>query len=97
MKQNFEAQPNVQEIIDRLKGEGYDNVYEWNAKPNEIDDDHEHPFDTRLVVLEGAIVVTMEGQSFAMISGGESDIPRSTAHSAKAGAKGCKYIVAEKY
>ena len=83
--------------IEELKKEGYESVYIWDAKPNEEDLDHVHSFDTRLIVLEGEIEIRMSGRSTFLKSTNEIDIPKEVVHYGKAGASGCKYIVAEKH
>ena len=40
---------NEKEIIEKLKSEGYEKVcYSYNAEPGEIDEEHQHGFDTCL-------------------------------------------------
>ncbi len=90
-----------QEIIKKLKSEGYQKVYVWDAEPEEIDAEHQHKFDTLLIILRGQIqitslvnglIVNMSHQIGAHIS-----IYKHTPHSAKVGPDGCRYIVAEKH
>jgi len=87
----------MDEEVAKLKAAGYDNVYVWDAEPNEDDPDHTRPFDTPLVVLAGEIEIVMNGRSNILRANDEINIPRETVHSGKAGAKGCKYIVAERH
>lgn len=92
---------NEQEIIENLKLEGYQNAYAYDAESGEIDEEHEHDFDTRIVVLEGQIQITslidgvVVNQSHQ--KGSEFTIERNTPHSAKVGSEGCRYIVSEKH
>jgi len=83
--------------IEKLKTEGYELVYVWDAEPNEEDPDHEHPFDTHLIVLNGEIEIRMDGNTKILKTDDELDIPRQRIHYGKAGQNGCKYIVAEKH
>lgn len=90
-----------QETIDRLKAEGYDNVYAYDAELEEVDEEHQHDFDTKLHVLSGRIRIKMviggALTDFSLKAGDEKDIPRGQVHSAKVGAEGCRYIVAERH
>jgi hypothetical protein len=74
-------------------------VYE--AEPDEVDEEHKHDYDTRLHVLSGQIrIKVLEGEmitDFLLKTGDEKEILRNQLHSAKTGAGGCRYIVAEKH
>lgn len=88
-------------MIEALRSEGYYKVYVWDALPGEVDEEHQHDFDTRLVVLRGQIKVTslIDGEvtSLSHQDGAHIDIQKGTPHSAKVGSDGCRYIVAEKH
>lgn len=92
---------NEQKEIEKLKNEGYDNVWVYEAEPGEIDDEHCHEYDTKLVILNGAINITSEiGGAITNVqykTGSEVEIPRGRLHSAKVIAEGCRYIIAEKH
>ena len=92
---------NEQEIIEKLQSEGYDKVYIHNAEPGEIDDEHSHDFDTKLVILKGEIQIkSTTGNFFSNMSyktGSDTIIPRGKPHAAKVGPEGCRYVVAEKH
>lgn len=87
------------DIVEAFKGQGYDNVYVWNAEAGEVEDEHEHPFDTALHVLEGELRIKVlrddRIEDFALHSGQEIEILRGHRHEAIAGAEGCKYVIAE--
>jgi quercetin dioxygenase-like cupin family protein len=86
-----------QEKIEALRRKGFDPVYAWDAEPGEEDPDHTHPFDTRLEMLSGEMLVRLEGKDELLKAGDEAFIPREKIHYAKAGAQGCRYIVAERH
>ncbi len=92
---------NELEVIERLQSEGFDEVYAYDAAPGEIDEEHQHDFDTKMVVLEGGISVTsVMGGAVTNLNykkGSEITIPRNRLHSAKVGSKGCRYVVAERH
>jgi quercetin dioxygenase-like cupin family protein len=88
-------------VIKRLKTEGYDNVYAHAAAQGEVDEEHEHPFDTKLHIVNGKIRIrVLAGGALTDLSlkeGDETEIPRGQKHLAIAGAEGCRYIVAERH
>ncbi len=90
-----------QETIDRLKAEGYDNVYACDTETEEVGEEDQHDFDTKSHVLSGRIrIKTVIGGAltdFSLKAGDEKEIPRGHVHSAKVGAEGCGYIVAERH
>jgi len=86
-----------EEKIAALKQLGFQSVYQWSAEPGEEDLKHTHPFDTRILVLEGEIEIEMDDKMQIIKSGEEVDIPRGKLHSGKVGIGGCKYLVAEKH
>ena len=90
-----------QKEIEKLKAEGYDNVWAYEAEAGELDEEHSHDYDTKLVILKGAINIT-SGMGGAITNmqykvGSEVIIPRNKLHSAKVTAEGCRYIVAERH
>ena len=89
------------EITQKLESEGYDKVWSYNAEPNEVDDEHDHDFDTKLHIVFGEIRVKKlsDGVIVDLLckEGEEVDIPRNQLHSAKVGTEGCRYIVAERH
>lgn len=87
--------------IEKLKAEGYDKVWVYQAEPNEVEEEHSHDYDTKLIILAGAINITsiLDGAvtNIQYLAGSEVIIPRENLHSAKVNAEGCRYIVAEKH
>jgi hypothetical protein len=98
---DFLIRDEEQEIMDRLKAEGYDNVYAYDAEPKEVDEEHYHDFDTKLHVLSGIIRIKMVVggalTDFSLKAGDEKEILRNQVHSAKVGSEDCRYIVAERH
>jgi quercetin dioxygenase-like cupin family protein len=88
-------------VIERMKSEGYDNVYAYTAEPGEVDEEHHHDFDTKLYVMSGKIrIKILVGGAltdFALKEGDEKEIPRGQKHSAVVGTEGCRYVVAERH
>lgn len=92
---------NEQELMQKLETEGFDKVWIYDAPAGEIDEEHAHDYDTKLVILSGEISITsVLGGAVANMNykaGAEVVIPRNKPHSAKVGPNGCRYIVAEKH
>jgi quercetin dioxygenase-like cupin family protein len=90
-----------QDEIIKLKADGYTNVWVHQAEPGEIDEEHSHSYDTKLLILRGSIRITFEtdGESESSLyqAGSEVVIPRNVPHAAIAGDDGCRYVVAEKH
>ena len=65
------------------------------------DEEHSHPFDTKLVIISGKIrIKKLEGDvitDYFFKEGDLVEIPRGQLHSAVASSEGCKYVVAEKH
>lgn len=70
-------------------------TYTWKAHSNEEDAEHLHSFNTRLRVIDGEIVIRINGQEKTLVSGDIIDIPKDTLHWAKAGKDGCEYEITE--
>jgi tellurite resistance-related uncharacterized protein len=92
---------NEEEITAQLISEGYDPVWVYEAEPSEIDEEHDHDFDTKLVILKGdiQIITVMNGviTNMKYTQGQSVEILRKVKHSAKVGSDGCRYVVAEKH
>ncbi len=83
-------------IRTELVREGYKKMYEYTAKPREEDPLHLHPFDAKLLILEGDIIIEIFDSKKLLTTGSELEIPRNTMHSAIVGKYGCRYIMAER-
>lgn len=90
-----------EEVIQKLKDEGYDKVYAYSAEPNEDDPEHSHEFDTKVHVISGEIGIRkLDGDritDYKLKAGDECEVLRNTKHEALCGPEGCRYIVAEKH
>lgn len=86
---------NKEEIKQRLVKEGYKRVFEWGDEPNYTYAEHEHSFDTMLVITRGSIWFLIDGREYNLKEGDELHVPPHTKHRAKVGSEGCGYIVGE--
>ncbi len=88
---------NIPALTNKMQLEGYSKIYIWKAAPDELDERHVHTFDTKLIVLNGLITITIENNSNLLKPGDQIEILRNKIHSGLAGHAGCHYIVGERY
>ena len=63
-------------------------------KPNAVNPEHLHPFDARLLVIEGAMTIVREDAPTRTYQAGETfEMPVRTKHSESSGAAGAVYVV----
>lgn len=75
-----------------LTRDGYQVVVN-TMKPGSVNPDHVHPFDARLLVVDGAMTIAREGASTRTYGSGETfDMPSGTRHSETAGEAGATYV-----
>lgn len=86
---------NEKHKIDELKKQGYDKVIVWNEVTAAGSIDHSHSFDTYILVLDGKIEISINGQTKLLKTSDEIYIPKNTIHHSKASSEGCRYITAE--
>ncbi len=80
----------------KLRGEGYTHTFVSQDGPNVDYPDHTHPTDTAHIVLDGAMTVTVNGQTQTFRAGDRCDVPAGAVHSARIGPKGCRLVIGEK-
>jgi len=86
---------NEHELITELKKK-WKEVYIWKDKPNELYEEHAHPYYTKIIILEGNIELLIENKKYNLGPTDTIIIKKDKIHSAKIGINGCKYVVAEK-
>lgn len=86
---------NEEEALNRLKKEGYKEVYIWKDSPNFVYDKHCHEYETKLVMLEGKMVLEIDGSTVELLSGKDFVIPAWKYHLAKVSEDGARYAVGE--
>lgn len=87
---------NEKECEQKLREEGFRNVYVWRDAPNAFYSDHTHAETAAHIILDGEMTVTSEGRTQTLKAGERFDVPANTVHSAKMGPKGCQYMIGEK-
>ena len=76
-----------------LRRDGYA-VFSATMRPNAANPEHAHPFDARLLVIEGAMTIVRDGAPTQIYSAGETfEVPAGCRHFETAGADGASYVV----
>ncbi len=86
----------IESLKKKLSSEGYKDVYVWEDTPNTNYDTHFHRTDTKIIILDGEMILTLNGETKKLKVGDEVEIEKNEKHSAKIGKKRCKYLVGEK-
>jgi mannose-6-phosphate isomerase-like protein (cupin superfamily) len=86
----------VAELESSLHEEGFTRTYVWRDDPETFYPDHTHDSLTAHVILEGQMILTMNGKSETHYSGDRCDVPAGVVHSALIGPHGCRYLIGEK-
>lgn len=81
--------------IKTLEKEGFASVYEWSDGPGVVYGEHQHEGAVTIFVTEGALSLTISGETKELRAGDRFDIPALTPHSALVGPDGCQYVVGE--
>ena len=84
------------ELARALEAEGFRRTYVWQDGPEVAYPDHTHSGETAHIVLSGEMTVTMCGEGHTYRAGERCDVPAGAVHSARMGAKGCRYLVGER-
>jgi quercetin dioxygenase-like cupin family protein len=75
-----------------LRREGYQ-VMNVSLAPNQLNPDHTHEFDARVMVLTGEITITRDGQARLLRPGDYWLTPAHAVHSELAGPEGVAIII----
>lgn len=76
--------------------EGFDEVLERRWAPDTVLDTHTHPFGVKAVVTEGALWLTVDGQTRHLVPGDTFVLAREVPHAERYGAEGAVYWVARR-
>ncbi|MBX4212229.1 hypothetical protein KW787_02105 [Candidatus Pacearchaeota archaeon] len=85
-----------EEIMRKLKEEGFVEVYEWIDEPNKFYSPHSHEEETKLVITDGEMVMKTNSKDIILKKGSFVHLKRNQVHEALVGPNGCKYVVGEK-
>ena len=85
-----------EDLILKLKKEGFTHVFTHTDHPGATYGDHTHPGVTAHIVLSGEIIVNIGGKDTTYRAGERFDVDAGEVHSARIGNSGCRYIIGEK-
>ena len=80
-----------------LAQEGYTEIVNREMGANKVVDEHDHPFDARLLILEGELTITSEGNTTTYRTGDEFSMAAGCRHVEQSGSEGARYIVGRRY
>lgn len=75
-----------------LKADGYQEIVERRMEAGATAPEHTHPFDARLLILEGEFVLGMDGASRRFGPGETCEVPANVRHAESFGPQGATYI-----
>jgi mannose-6-phosphate isomerase-like protein (cupin superfamily) len=87
---------NEQQLAAQLRREGFSHTYAWEDGPYAFYPEHTHPMETAHIILDGEMTLAMNGKAQTFHVGARCDVPAGTIHSAKMGARGCRYLIGER-
>jgi quercetin dioxygenase-like cupin family protein len=74
-----------------LTRDGYE-IVSRSMAPHQLNADHTHGFDARVLVVEGEMTITRDGAAHAYQPGEHFSMPSGCVHAEQAGAAGVTYI-----
>ena len=80
-----------------LREQGYGEVVDRRMAANALNPEHEHEFDARLLVLEGAITIASEGQERTYRAGDTFSMTAGCRHAEQCGPEGARYLAGRRY
>lgn len=87
----------LEKIKEKLEEDGYTPIETYAAQPGEEDPDHSHDFDTYILMIEGEMLVRMEGEEKILNAQDDVFIPKGVTHYSKVGDTGCTFLHAERH
>jgi quercetin dioxygenase-like cupin family protein len=80
-----------------LREQGYGEVVDRRMEANSVNPEHAHEFDARLLVLEGAMTITSEGNERTYRAGGTFSMRAGCRHTEQCGPDGVRYLAGRRY
>ncbi|MGG5886135.1 cupin domain-containing protein [Falsiroseomonas sp. HC035] len=75
-----------------LARDGFGETVERSLSPGEATPEHAHPFDARLLILSGELVLEQDGARRAYPAGAVFEVARDARHAEIAGSQGTTYV-----
>jgi quercetin dioxygenase-like cupin family protein len=80
-----------------LRKEGYGEVVDRRMEANAVNPEHAHEFDARLLVLEGAMTITAEGNRRTYHAGDTFAMTAGCRHAEECGPGGVRYLAGRRH
>ena len=80
-----------------LREQGYAEVVDRRMEPDALNPDHDHEFDARLLILEGAVTIAAEGTEKTYRAGDTFTMSAGCRHSERSGPDGARYLAGRRY
>lgn len=76
-----------------LAADGYKETLTRRMEPGQVAPEHSHPFDARLLILEGEFILTCRGETRRYGPGEAFELAADTPHAEAFGPQGATYLV----
>jgi quercetin dioxygenase-like cupin family protein len=80
-----------------LREQGYGEVVDRHMEADAVNPEHAHEFDARLLVLEGAMTITSEGNRRTYRAGDTFAMSAGCRHAEQCGPEGVRYLAGRRY
>ena len=80
-----------------LREQGYAEVVDRRMEPDALNPEHDHEFDARLLILEGAVTIAAEGTEKTYCPGDTFTMSAGCRHSERSGPDGARYLAGRRY
>ena len=80
-----------------LREQGYVEVVDRQMAANAVNPEHAHEFDARLLVLEGAMTITRDGEDRTYRAGETFAMSAGCRHAERCGPEGARYLAGRRY
>jgi quercetin dioxygenase-like cupin family protein len=88
---------NRTEFETELREQGYQEVADRRMGANTTNPEHSHEFDARLLVLEGEMTITSEGEERTYRAGDTFAMTAGCRHTEHCGPQGVRYLAGRRY
>lgn len=82
---------------DALRRDGYLDIETKSAPPGKFVDTHSHPFDVRLLVLDGTVTITCDGEVRDLKPGDVYELGANIPHAEQYGPQGYTFLVGRRH
>jgi quercetin dioxygenase-like cupin family protein len=80
-----------------LRQQGYAEVVDRRMEANSVNPEHAHEFDARLLVIDGAMTISAEGQERTYRAGDSFVMTAGCRHIEQSGPGGARYLAGRRY